>query len=503
MFHSMFSRLFSMLLLIILVVVFVGAGFSIITIRNNMIASRMDSLLVQAREIAFLASRVGDSTLSDYFGMDTSTETYLQWKAASVYEDFGAYILIVDRNGSVKDNMNTAIQSHPDAVEDLTSSDVTDTLHEVLTGKEVETRITNAANGTVFTVAVPWVQNNSVLGAVFIHTSAQVIEAEYRGVVWQIIGGFSIAALVAAACALLYTRSIVRPLTVITRASEDMSRGNFATRAAVTGVNEVRQLAGAFNVMADKLAQVEESRREFVANVSHELRSPVTGIHGFVEGMLDGTIPLEARDHYLQVVSDETNRLKKLIADLLELSRMDKGAVQLNFTSFDVNETIRRALIARMNDIDRRGITLQLDFQSEPCIARADQDRVAQVVYNLLDNALKFINDHGNLTIRTAVVHDKVSVIVANDGAPILPEDRPHIFERFYKADKAHTVGKGSGTGLGLSISQRIIQQHGQTIRLLPTETGAAFEFTLETGVKPMPLGEGSEPREEDEPEKE
>ncbi|MCE5343677.1 MAG: cell wall metabolism sensor histidine kinase WalK [Eubacteriales bacterium] len=503
MFHSMFSRLFSILLLIILLVVFIGAGFSIITIRNNTIASRMESLLVQAREIAFLASRAEDSTLSDYLGIDTPTETYLQWKATTVYEDFGAYILIVDRNGRVKDNMSTAIQNNPDAVENLTASDITDALNEVLTGKEIETRITNAAKGTVFTVAVPWVQDGNVLGAVFIHTSAQIIEAAYRGITWQIVGGFSIAALLAAVCAFLYTRSIVKPLTVITRAAENMSRGKFGARAAITGVNEVRQLAGAFNIMADKLAQVEENRREFVANVSHELRSPVTSIHGFVEGMLDGTIPPQERDKYLQVVSDETNRLKKLIADLLELSRMEKGVVELNITNYDINETIRRVIIGRMGEIDQRGINLQLDFQYEPCMVRADQDRIAQVVYNLVDNALKFINDQGNLTISTALVHDKVSVAVRNDGAPILPEDRPHIFDRFYKADKAHTVGKGSGTGLGLSICQRIMQQHGQTIRLLPEETGVAFAFTLEPAGRMMSLGEGSDQREKDAAERE
>lgn len=503
MFHSMFSRLFSILLLIILVVVFVGAGFSIITIRNNMIASRMESLLVQAREIAFLASRMQDATLSDYLGLDTPTISYLQWKAGKVYDEFGAYILIVDSYGNRMDNLLTTMQNNPGTVESLTSSDIEDALREVITGKEIETRITNADNGTIFTVAVPWTKDSKVLGAVFIHTSAQIIEAEYLGVVWQIVFGFSIAALVAAACALLYTRSIVKPLTTITRAAEDMSRGRFNTRAAVTGVNEIRQLAGTFNVMADKLAQVEENRRDFVANVSHELRSPVTSIHGFVEGMLDGTIPPEARDQYLQVVSDETNRLKKLIADLLELSRMEKGVVVLNPTNYDINETIRRVIIGRMNDMEQHGIDLHLHFESEPCMVRADQDRIAQVVYNLVDNALKFIGDNGNLTISTAIVHDKVSVVVANDGPPILPEDRPHIFDRFYKADKAHTVGKGSGTGLGLSISQRIIQQHGQTIELLPSAVGAAFAFTLEAGNKPLSIGQGGDQRKEDATERE
>lgn len=136
------------------------------------------------------------------------------------------------------------------------------------------------------------------------------------------------AALAAIIGTAFYTRGIVKPLTVITGAAEEMSRGRLNARAQVTGVNEVRQLAGAFNVMAEKLEQVEESRREFVANVSHELRSPVTSIHGFVEGMLDGTIPQEEYPRYLQIVFDETNRMKRLIADLLQLSRMDKGVDQ-------------------------------------------------------------------------------------------------------------------------------------------------------------------------------
>ena len=128
---------------------------------------------------------------------------------------------------------------------------------------------------------------------------------------------------------------------------------------------------------------------------------------------------------------------------------------------------------------------LTTEFEEDPCLVRADQDRIAQVLYNLIDNALKFVNDGGRLTIRTQMVHDRVTVAVVNDGPPILPEDRPHIFERFYKADKAHTVGKGSGTGLGLSICQRIIQWHGQEISLLPSEGETAFAFTLQAVDKP------------------
>ncbi len=482
MFQSLFGRLLAIFMAVIIAVVFIGAAFSVLAIRNNMIEYRMENLMVQAREIAFLASRIDDTLLTEYLDVDTPTTAYLQWKAQSVYEDYGAYILVVDRNGRIMDNMVFTVKNNPDTVQSLSAADVAGTLREVLTGKEVRTQIINAAKGTIFTVAVPWTQNDTVLGAVFIHTSAQVIEAEYRGVMVQIFFGFSLAFFLAFMAAVFYSRAIVRPLTVITQSAEAMSRGKFSQRANVTGVDEVRQLAGAFNVMAEKLEQVEESRREFVANVSHELRSPVTSIHGFVEGMLDGTIPQEEHKKYLQIVGDETNRLKRLIADLLLLSRMDKGVDRLEISDYDINESIRRVLIGRMNDIEAMKLNVHLQFEQEPCMVRADKDRITQVLYNLVDNALKFVSDKGNLTITTKMVHDIVSVTVTNDGSSILEADRPRIFDRFYKADKAHTSGKG--TGLGLSICKQIMEMHGQTIRLLPGDEGASFLFTLPAGTK-------------------
>jgi len=355
MFQNMFDRLLALFMVVILLVALIGGAFSVLSIRSSMVDSRMDSLLNQAREIAFLASQVEDSILNDYFNRQSTSMTYLQWKAASVYQDYNAYILIVDRNGRVRDNLQSALQSSPDILSTLNPSDVALALKRVLNGEEVQITLRNS-QGPVFSVAVPYVQNNTVLGAVFIHTSAQIIEAEYHGLLLQIAVGFALAALAAIAGTAFYAHGIVRPLTVITNAAEEMSRGRLSTRAEVTGVNEVRQLAGAFNVMAEKLEQVEESRKEFVANVSHELRSPVTSIHGFVEGMLDGTIPQEESPRYLQIVFDETNRMKRLIADLLQLSRMDNGVEQLQWSDFDVNELLRRVLIGRMGDIEQKNL---------------------------------------------------------------------------------------------------------------------------------------------------
>ena len=202
--------------------------------------------------------------------------------------------------------------------------------------------------------------------------------------------------------------------------------------------------------------------------------------------MLDGTIPEEEYQRYLQIVFDETNRMKRLIADLLQLSRMDKGVDQLQWSDFDINELIRRVLIGRMNEIEQKTLNVQLEFEREPCMVHADNDRISQVVHNIVDNALKFVVENGNLTIRTSLLHDNtVAVVVQNDGEPIAPEDRAHLFERFYKADKAHTSGKG--TGLGLSICKQILQMHGQTIDVLPLERGAGFRFTLQAARRPNP----------------
>ena len=246
----------------------------------------------------------------------------------------------------------------------------------------------------------------------------------------------------------------------------------------------MRQLAGAFNVMAAKLEKVEEGRKEFVSNVSHELRSPVTSIHGFVEGMLDGTIPQEEYPRYLQIVYDETNRMKRLIADLLQLSRMDNGVEKLQWSDFDINELIRRLLIGRMNDIEQKSLDLQLDFAVDPCMVHADSDRISQVVLNIVDNALKYISQNGHLTIRTQLMQNSiVAVEIKNDGEPIAAQDRAHVFERFYMAEKAHTSGKG--TGLGLSICKQIMEMHGQTIEVLPLDAGAGFRFTLQAAQTP------------------
>ena len=216
-----------------------------------------------------------------------------------------------------------------------------------------------------------------------------------------------------------------------------------------------------------------------MANVSHELRSPITSIAGYLQGMLDGTIPQEEHQKYMQVVYDETQRLTRLIRDLLDLSRIESGNVPMNPVDFNLNELMRRVLIKYEGRLEEKNMEVEAEFADEPCLVHADMDRIEQVVSNLVDNAIKFCGQYGKLTLETRWEGAECVVTVADDGAGIDEKDLPHVFDRFYTVDKAHTAGKG--TGLGLSICKQILLQHGHDITVESVKgEGTRFAFQLD-----------------------
>lgn len=474
----MFTRIMSMVMAAIVMVTIGISGMSYFTLRNQRISARLDALMQEAREISYLAAQNSASSAGILFGQNDSTIRYIRWKADQVFQDYGAYILVVDRRGRVMDNMRTAYAEDPDFVASLDGQELNMALTMVLTGQEVALRL-RIGGDPAFMVGVPFVQDDAVLGAVLIQTNAQIIEGNLMSMLPQTLLVAATALSIAAALVFFYVRSVMRPLNDVTRAARTMAEGNFNVRVSTeTGSPEITELATAFNSMAGKLSQVESSRREFVANVSHELRSPITSISGFVEGMEDGTIPQEEHPRYLALVGDETRRLSKLIGDLLALSRLERDDAAIDASDFDINEMLRRAIIRRVNDLESKQMEVECEFHQEPCMVRADSDRIEQVVVNLLDNAIKFTPQGGRITLTTRAEGEKCTVTVADNGVGIAPEDREKVFDRFFTADRAHTAGKG--TGLGLSICQRIMEMHGQTLKLLETQEGTAFAFTLE-----------------------
>ncbi len=475
MLRSMFSRLMAVIMAAILVIVIGISALFYVTSRSNYIDSRMDELKVQAYEIAYLASQVRSSALSA-FGYSSITENYINWKADTIYAEFNAYSVVVNRTGQITVYMSPALMQESGI--EFDKQRIVDTLAEVLKGQEI-VQLEKGSQGPMFTVAVPWITGDVVVGAVYIQTAAQTVYATYQGVAYKIaLTALAVAAL-AAVSVFFITRQIVKPLRVMAQMAGDFAQGKFDRRVPVTGSMETQELASAFNLMAGQLETLEQTRRDFVANVSHELRSPMTSIQGFLTGMLDGTIPPDEHRQYMQTVLDETRRLSHLVGSLLNLSRMENSETQLAYSDFDIHEMIRRVIIANLPALDEKQMDVSLSFEDEPMSVHADAEQIEQVLINLVSNAIKYTPEGGRITITTQ--QDKNTRVTVRDNGPgVSAEDAPYIFDRFYKADKSHTVGKG--TGLGLAISKRIMDKHGQSLRLLPEGPGAAFEFTLENG---------------------
>ena len=481
MFRSMFARLMAIVLAIVLVSMLGLFGLFYLSMRSSYIDTRMNSLKSEAYEIAYLASRVRNNDALFPFSPSSTTNSYIEWKVNAVYQEFQAYSVVVDRTGNIKVYASPALMT--DSSIHFDERQIITTLSSVLQGHEVVYQGATAS-GPTFTVAVPWVDNGNVLGAVFVQTAAQTVYATYQGMAMQVALAMIATFLLTGVCLFFITHRIIKPLRIMTEMSGEIAQGKFDRRVPVTGSSETQELAASFNLMAAQLETLEQTRRDFVANVSHELRSPMTSMQGFLQGMLDGTIPFSEQKQYMQIVLDETRRLSKLVASLLNLSRLENGETPLAMTHFDVHETIRRIIIANMTQLDEKQMELELSFEDEPLYVYADPDQIEQVLINLLSNAIKYTPDGGHIAIDTRQKDRTTFVTVRDDGQGILPSDAPYVFDRFYKADKAHTVGKG--TGLGLSICKRIMERHKQSIRLLPSDKGATFEFTLDSGRAPQ-----------------
>ena len=296
-------------------------------------------------------------------------------------------------------------------------------------------------------------------------------------------------AVLIAVIAVYYTTSrMTRPFMEINEIVQKYSRGDYNLRIPISSTQEATQLAVSFNAMADQLRDLEETRRSFVANVSHELRSPLTSMKGFLEAMQDGTIGEGDYEKYIGIVLSETRRMAAMVNDLLDLARIESGRTALKLEVFEINELIRRTLLTFEARIYEKSMEVEVKFAQDAFYVEADNTQIGQVLRNIIDNAIKYSPDSSRLRIATYSMQRKVYVSISDSGQGIPEEDIPHVFDRFYKVEKAHTRSQQSGTGLGLSIVKRIIDQHGETITLQSARgKGSTFTFTLKRAPAPKP----------------
>lgn len=313
--------------------------------------------------------------------------------------------------------------------------------------------------------------------AVFMHTPVPEVQNVRTKVLIFFFISVGIAVIISIVLVYIFSRRFVKPLKQIKNAAKSIAGGEFKKRLIINSNDEIGELATVFNQMAMALENLEEMRRGFIANVSHELRTPMTSIRGFIEGILDGTIPPERQSQYLTIVRDESNRLNRLVNNLLDLARMEAGEVKLVMKPFDINELVRRCVIKLETLLVNKNITVEARFDEEILPVNADADAIDRVIYNLLHNAIKFTPQDGNILILVETQKDKVRVSVEDTGSGIDSSELDMIWERFYKSDKSRSRDK-SGTGLGLAIVKNIINEHEQEI-WVESELGKGTKFTF------------------------
>ena len=272
---------------------------------------------------------------------------------------------------------------------------------------------------------------------------------------------------------------IIDPLKKMSKAAKSFAAGKFDVRVPVRGRDEVAELATAFNNMASSLASLEDMRRTFLANVSHDLRTPMTTISGFIDGIIDGAIPPEKHEYYLDVIRTEIRRLSRLVGNLLDITRIQAGERKFNKTAFDICEMARLILISFEQKIDQKKLDVEFECKKEKMIVYADRDAIYQILYNICDNAVKFSREGGKYRISILEKDRKVYTSVYNEGIGIPAEELPFVFERFYKSDKSRGLDK-TGVGLGLYIAKTIIDAHDEEIWVKSVYgENCEFVFTL------------------------
>lgn len=278
---------------------------------------------------------------------------------------------------------------------------------------------------------------------------------------------------------IFFTEMVYLPLRKITEATEQYAAGNLHYEFQVESEDEIGYLAASLNYMASEVARAEDNQKKLVANVSHDFRSPLTSIKGYLEAMLDGTIPPELYEKYLNIVLNETERLTKLTNSLLTLNNLNTKGMMLTKSVFDINRIIRNTAASFEGTCRQKTIAIELILTGDKLYVTADVDKIQQVLYNLLDNAIKFSHQNSVIKIETTEKHNKVFVSVKDSGIGIPKNDLKLIWDRFYKSDLSRGKDK-KGTGLGLSITKEIINAHDEHINVISTEgVGSEFIFSL------------------------
>ena len=486
MLKSTFSKYLITFVIITLISFIILSGIITSMIRGYFFEEREDRVVNASRTLSTAIERFEQTDIDapgflDPFVFDMITPL--------INNDTGINILVLDENGKVVlSSIGVAVGENGFREPAINSGDefgsVDIELFADTAYKDSTVRIHRGNLGGYFSEAsvacLDDVFVNGKTSGYIIASYSTVKEDNFIITARQAILSSSAWVMIAAVIAVYFiTQRIVSPLENMKVAVKRFGKGDFSARVTVQGSDEVSELGVAFNNMADSLEKLEKMRSSFLASVSHDLRTPMTTIAGFIDGIMSGAIPQEKHEYYLGIISDEVHRLSRLVSQLLDVSRLESGDRKMNFESFDAAEIARVVLISFEQKIDDKMLEVEFYSECDEMVAYADKDAIHQVLYNLCHNAIKFANEGGKFRVKLNNIDQRRMIIsVFDQGQVISDEDKKFVFERFYKTDSSRGLDK-NGVGLGLYICKTIIDAHDEEIGVRSAEDGTEFYFTL------------------------
>ncbi len=471
--NSLFRKLFLIYMGTLILIFFILGGALIHVMSTYLINQKKDMLIEQGRKISVAFTHTFyTGGLYDRDAVNREIQFLNEYMDASFFFVNNKFDIKLMSNDIDEKWLNTTLNL--------------DTLKHVASGNVIVTQgnLGNIFKNDVLTIGYPILMDEQFIGAIFMNAPITELQKVKGDVYSMIIVLIFLAAVVGFILIYISTKKICKPLLEMNEIAKIISNGDFERRITVKTQDEIGQLAISFNEMAQSLYSQELLRREFISNISHDLRSPLTSMRGFLQAILDGTIPAEKHHRYLNIVSDETERLAILANNILDANSIADRDYTMDYSDFDINGLIKAIVLKFENAIANKKIKTKVVFAQEKTVVSADYEKVQRIIYNLVDNALKFTSEGGEIQIGTTMTEAKVVIKVKDTGRGIAPEQQKRIFERFYKTDASRGEDK-HGSGLGLSIVKEFVKAHGEVITLKSElEVGTEFSFSLALGMQ-------------------
>ncbi|MGN0435433.1 MAG: ATP-binding protein [Wujia sp.] len=464
--HSLFDKIFLGFLLLYMAIFFLLVFYSTYATKRALVSERTEVL---SNEACLVAEQTIGGYIQGIYTLDQAQDI-LEYYSKTL----GASVWVADIDGNII--VSSTIEKHPTPPLNLYTLDSNFNMKEAhsYTGD-----FYGIFDEDVITVAIPIQTNGQPNGMVIMHSTLAQLNSIQSDIIQVIYVPFLIMLIISFIMLGIISGKIMKPIKKINTVAEEYSTGNFDTKMDIHSNDEIGQLASTLEYMASELSKLDEYRKSFISNISHDFRSPLTSIKGYIEAIQDGTIPPEKQDKYLNIVVDETNRLTKLTSSLLELNNYDTYGLWLIFKNFDILNLVKKAMSTFEGKCNEHKINIVLQNNLEHTKVYADKIKIQQVIYNLLDNAIKFTPDGKSIYITLSEKNDKTFVAIKDEGCGIPSDSLKKIWVRFYKADTSRGKDK-QGTGLGLSITREIIKAHNENINVVSTEgVGSEFTFSL------------------------